>query len=305
MQRYSAIYKLMGNRFTFTVVAPSQQWADAWIELARHEVARIEVLLTTYSETSETALVNRNASIAPVQVSCELLDLVERSLKISQLTQGAFDITYGGIDKRLWNFDTTLTALPSAKVAAQSVRLIDYRNIIIDRTNQTLFLKEKGMRIGFGGIGKGYAADRARALLMSEGAPGGIINASGDMCVWGSPPEGNGWRIGISAPDAPDKPFSHLNLTDQAVATSGNYEKFVVIDGKHYSHTIDPRTGLPVSGIKSVTVVAPTAELADAMTTPLWVMGVEQGMALMNKLKGMACVMIDEQNRIYTSGNIK
>lgn len=297
--------KLMGNRFEITVVGEDQAWADEHIDAAVEEIRRIERLLTTYDENSETSQINRYAGLTPITISAETQGLIERSVRISRLTQGAFDITYGSVDKRLWNFDTAMTSLPDAETAKKMVRLIDYRNILLDREQGTVFLKHTGMRIGFGGIGKGYAADRARQLLKGKGVTSGIINASGDLSVWGSQPDGRPWTIGVVHPDASDQPFSYMQLSNMAVATSGNYEKYAIIDGKKYSHTIDPRTGLPVSGIKSVTIIAPYAEIADAMATPVMVMGIEAGLDMINQMKNIECILIDDNNRIYTSANIK
>jgi hypothetical protein len=155
--------KLMGNRFEITVVADDAAWADTVIAAAVAEIQRIEYLLTTFSDTSETYLVNENAGIAPVQVSSETIGLIQRAVRISKITQGAFDITYGSIDKSLWNFDKDMTSLPDRATAIRSVCLINYKNVIIDEAACTVFLKEKGMRIGFGGIGKGYAAEKAKS----------------------------------------------------------------------------------------------------------------------------------------------
>jgi FAD:protein FMN transferase len=233
-----------------------------------------------------------------------LLQLVQRSLRISGLTQGAFDITYGSIDKRLWNFDKTMKALPDAATARQMVRLINYHNVIVDEDAGTVFLKEKGMRIGFGGIGKGYAAEKAKQLLQQMGVQSGIVNASGDLTAWGLQPDGKPWTIGIAHPDVAALPFSYLSISDMAIATSGNYEKFVIIGGKKFSHTINPRTGLPVTGIKSVTIICNNAEMADAMATPVTIMGIEAGLYMVNQLKGIGCIMIDDNNRVFTSKNI-
>lgn len=296
--------KLMGNRFEITVVADDNQWANDMIAAAVAEIQRIEKLLTTFSTTSETYLINENAGIVPVVVCTETLELIKRSLRISKLTQGAFDITYGSVDKRLWNFDKTMTALPDPTLARQAVKLIDYRNVLIDDSASTVFLKEKGMRIGFGGIGKGYAAEKARQLLQEKGVQSGIVNASGDLTTWGLQPDGKPWTIGIAHPDAADHPFSYMEISDMAVATSGNYEKYVLIDGVKYSHTIDPRTGMPVTGIKSVTIICANAEMADAMATPVTIMGIEAGLYMVNQLKGVGCIIIDDNNRIFTSDNI-
>ena len=294
----------MGNRFEICVCGDDASWAEQCIDKAIIEIQRIEKLLTTFDEGSETNLINRNAGIMPVKVSAETFYLVRRSIKLSGLTQGAFDITYGSVDKRLWNFDTTMTSLPDPAIARRSVRLINYRNIILDNLNLTVFLKEKGMRIGFGGIGKGYAADRARTLLQNEGVKDGFVNAAGDLTAWGNQPDGKPWTIGIANPDAKQYPFSTLQISDSAVATSGNYEKFVVIDGNKYSHTIDPKTGLPVTGIKSVTIISPHAEVSDALATPVMIMGTEVGLDLINQIHGIGCIIVDDHNRIYTSKNI-
>lgn len=296
--------KLMGNRFELTVVSDSEEWANERIEAGVEEIQRIERLLTTFSDNSETNLVNQNAGIAPVRVSRETFDLVERSLRISAITQGAFDITYGSIDKRLWNFDKTMTALPDKETALKMVRLINYHNVLLDRAQCTIYLKEQGMRIGFGGIGKGYAAERAKQVMKDMGVTSGVVNASGDLCAWGYQPNGEPWTIGIVSPDAVRQVFSYLSVTDMAVATSGNYEKYVMIDGKRYSHTIDPRTGLPVAGIKSVTIITTNAEIADAMATPVMVMGIYTGLDLINQMKNIEAIIIDDNNRLYTSKNI-
>ena len=297
--------RLMGNNFSISVAAADEDFAYQCIDAAVDEIRRIEKLLTTFDENSQTNLINANAGIQPVIVDKEVIDIIERSVKISKLTQGAFDITYGSIDKRFWNFDKAMTALPDKESAKQSVRLINYKNIISDRIAGTVFLKEKGMRIGFGGIGKGYAAEKAKLLLKEKGIQCGVVNASGDLATWGLLPNGKQWTIGIADPDNRDDLFSYLEISDMAVATSGNYEKFVIIDGQKYSHTINPKTGFPVKGIKSVTIICANAEVADAFATPVTVMGVKAGLFLINQLKGIECIIIDDNNNIYTSNNIK
>jgi thiamine biosynthesis lipoprotein len=295
--------KLMGNIFSMAVVAEDVAWAGHCMDLAVQEISRIESLLTTFRDESQTQAINQQAGIRPVRVDREVFDLIVRSIRISELTQGAFDITYGSVDKRLWNFDRSMTSLPDPAIARQAVRLINYQNIILDEANSTVFLKHAGMRIGFGGIGKGYAADRAKQLLVSLGVRSGVVNAAGDLTVWGKQAGGKPWTVGIADPDT-KVPFSSLTLTDSAIATSGNYEKYVVIDGKRYSHTIDPNTGLPVRGIKSVSVISPMAELSDALATPVTVMGRRAGLNMINQMKGVACIIIDDDNQLFTSKNI-
>ena len=304
MEKFSKSLKLMGNMFTITVVSENPVFAEENIQIAIAEIQRIEALFTTYNAESQTYLINKNAGIQPVVVDKEVFDLIQRSLHISKITQGAFDISYGSIDKSLWNFDKTMTQLPSAQMALKMVHLINYNNIILNPEDQTVFLKEKRMRIGFGGIGKGYAAEMAKKVLVKNGVKSGIINASGDLTAWGFQPNGKPWTIGIANPNVPENAFSYLEISNKAIATSGNYEKFVTIKGKKYSHTIDPKTGLPITGIKSVTVISNNAEFADAMATPIAVMGIENGLFLVNQLPDLYCIIIDDDNKIYTSKNI-
>ena len=301
---YKRAVRLMGNRFEISVVSHDESWANNRIDAAIAEISRIEKLLTTFDDNSQTNQINKNAGIQPVKVDEEVFDLIARSIKISWLTQGAFDITYGSIDKSLWNFDLNMKHLPNAETATSAVRLINYRNIMLDEINTTVLLKEKGMRIGFGGIGKGYAAEKAKAVLKGLGVESGVVNASGDLNTWGTQPNGEKWTVGIVKPDASNEIFSYLNISGMAVATSGNYEKYVMIGGKKYSHTIDPHTGLPISGIKSVTIITNNAELADAMTTPVMIMGIKAGLDLINQMKNIEAIIIDDNNHLHKSNNI-
>lgn len=304
LKEFKRPQKLMGNAFEITVVSDDEKTANSHIDAAIEEIRRIEKLLTTFSDESQTNLINRNAGIQPVKVDWEIFDLIERSLRISKITDGFFDISYGGIDKSFWNFDKEMKHLPDPDLIKEHLKLVNYQNIILDRENQTVFLKEKGMRIGFGGIGKGYAAEMAKRMLQNRGVVSGIVNASGDLTTWGNQANGKSWTVGIADPDNSKQPFSYMNITDMAVATSGNYEKFVVINGKKYSHTINPKTGMPVSGVKSVTIFCPNAEIADAMATPVSIMGIDAALNMVNQINQLECIIIDDQDRIYSSQNI-
>lgn len=296
--------QLMGCNFEITVVASSKEKANNSINLAVSEITRIEKLISSWDPNSQTSLINRNAGVQPVQVDVELIELIERSVAISELTDGAFDISFASIDK-VWKFDGSMKEMPSKEIIHSSVALIDFENIIIDKKNSSVFLPQKGMKIGFGGIGKGYAADKAKALLQENGIEAGIINASGDMNTWGTQPNGQKWKVAITNPLNKEKSFGLLPIEKGAVVTSGNYEKFVVFNGIRYTHIIDPRTGYPSSGILSVTVFAPKAELADALATAIFVMGIETGLNRVNQLPGIECIIIDEQGGIHQSENIK
>jgi thiamine biosynthesis lipoprotein len=297
--------KKMGNHFEITVAVEEEARGFEIIEAAYDYIQTIENQLTTYNENSDTARINAAAGIHPVEVPSETFALIQRCQRISRITQGAFDITYGSVDKSLWNFDTSMSRLPDAATAKRMVRLINYENVELNVQDQSVFLREKGMRIGFGGIGKGYAAEKTREWMRQQGITAGIVNASGDLTTWGKQPNGKSWTIGIADPNQSSTIFSYLEVSDMAVATSGNYEKFIVIEGRKYSHTIDPRSGLPITGIKSVTIITPNAELADALTTPVAIMGIEAGMDLVNQLQQVECIIIDDNDQIFTSQNIQ
>ena len=292
----------MGSDFEITVVSKTQKQADRQIGIAIGEIRRIEALISSWKATSETSSINKNAGIAPVKISEELFSLIQRAIQISKLTDGAFDISYASMDQ-LWKYDGSMTQMPSKEAIKKSVAKVGYTAIVLDPKNSTVFLKNKGMKIGFGAIGKGYAADKAKKLLISNGVSGGIINASGDINSWGSKPNGSSWQVAITNPLNKNKAFAMLPIKD-AVVTSGNYEKYVTFNSRRYSHIIDPRTGYPSQGIISVTVFAPKAELADALATSVFVMGVETGIDRINQLKAVECIIITDTGNIITSNNL-
>lgn len=303
-QVYHKSLTLMGNRFDLTVVAKDQTTADGYINLAINEITRIEKLISSWNPATETSEINRNAGIKPVIVDEELFQLIKRAIKISKLTRGAFDISYASMDK-IWHFDGSMKKMPSKEEIKKSVAKVGYQNIILNDEKHSVFLKLKGMKIGFGGIGKGYAADKAKALLISKGVEAGIINASGDLNTWSTQPDGKDWMVAIVNPLNKKKVFSWMPVKNSAVVTSGNYEKYVKFNNVLYTHIIDPRTGYPATGVLSVSIFTKNAELADALATSIFVMGKETGLDFVNQLKGVDCIIIDENNTIITSKNIK
>jgi len=293
----------MGTRFEITLVS-TQESANQYLNAAQGEIERIERLISSWDANSQTAEINRQAGIKPVKVAKELYDLIARSIEISKITQGAFDISYAALDP-VWFFDGRMKAVPSESERLKSVQNIGFKDLVLNAKEQTVYLPKKGMKIGFGAIGKGYAADATKKLMKSLGVSSGIINASGDLTSWGKKPDGTDWQVGISNPENPAKVFSWFPVRDAAVATSGNYEKYVTLEGKQYSHIMDPRTGMPVSGIKSVTVFAPKAELADAFATAVFIMGIDTGIDTISQLPGMSCIIVDAENNIHHSPNIQ
>lgn len=294
---------LMGSRFDITISAKTDLAAEAYIDTAVVEITRIENVISEWREATLVSEINRNAGIKPVKVTKELFDLTQRAIRFSEISHGAFDITFASMDK-IWKFDGSMTELPKPKHVRKAIKIVGYQNIIMDAENSTIFLKLPGMKIGFGSTGKGYAADKTKDLLMAKGVEAGIINASGDMNSWGKQPDGTNWTVGIADPLDSENVFAVFPLFDSAVVTSGDYEKFIMLGGKKYSHIIDPRTGYPARGISSVTVFAKSAELANGFSTSIIVMGKEAGLDMVNQIPEIGCIIVDQYGKMYYSKNI-
>ncbi|MBA6314516.1 FAD:protein FMN transferase [Cellulophaga baltica] len=299
----SETMKLMGSRFDITIVAEAESTAKKNIADAVAEISRIEKMISSWDETSETSEINRNAGIKPVKVSAELFGLIERSIKISEITDGAFDISYASMDK-VWKFDGSMRHPPTSEQITASIAKVGYQKIQLDKEQLTVFLPDEGMKIGFGALGKGYAADKAKELMLSKKVFAGVINASGDLTTWGRQATGEKWIVGISNPLDREKVFSWLPLDESSIATSGNYEKYLVFEGEKHSHIIDPRTGYPSKGISSVSVFSKSAELCDALATAVFIMGIDTGISLINQLKETEVIVVDSQNKIFKSNGI-
>ncbi|MGE3802059.1 MAG: FAD:protein FMN transferase, partial [Candidatus Kapaibacterium sp.] len=301
-REFRASALLMGSAFEFTIVASDSLRATKLLQQSIEEIRRIEYLLSEWIDTSQTSQLNNLAGKGSLSVAPELYDLLKRSLAISRLTQGAFDVSFAGAGK-LWKFDGTQRALPDSATVLQAVENVGFEKIqLLDSTR--VFLKREGMRIGFGSIGKGYAAERVAKMLKAEGVRAGVINASGDLRAWGTRPDGSAWRVGIANPKDRSEMILWLPIKDGAVATSGNYEKFFELNGVRYAHIIDPRTGWPAQGVKSVTIISPSAELSDALATGVFVLGVEVGLDLIEQLPDVECIIIDSHDQIFTSSDI-
>lgn len=294
---------MLGSPFEMTVVAKDTIQGNIYIDIAVAEVKRIENLISDWIPTTQISQVSKNSGIQPVKVDKEVYDLVERAIKVSQLTSGAFDISYASMDK-IWKFDGSMKEMPTLEAIKQSVARIGYQKIVLDAKAQTIYLKEKGMKLGLGGIGQGYIADKIKDLLLSKGCTSGIVNVSGDINAWGYQTTGKPWTVAIVNPMNKNKVFATFPLENSSVETSGSYEKFVVFDGKRYSHIIDPRTGYPAQGVVSVSVFAKQTEIADALATGIFVLGVDVGLNLVNQLKGIGCIIVDDKGEIHTSKNI-
>lgn len=294
---------LMGATFEITVVAQDEEIGFINIEEAAAEIKRIERLISSWDPESETTRINQNAGIQPVRVSEELYNLIERCVQISEITKGAFDISYATVDE-LWAFDGSMIYAPTDSEIRKALANMGYQKIVLDPETHSVFLRKKGMKIGFGAIGKGYAADKAKALLSSRMVPAGMINAGGDITTWGTKATGEKWMIGVANPVGNGSIITWVPLVESSVAISGNHRRYITIGGNRYTDILDPRTGYPIIGVSRVTIFGRTAEFCDALSTAIFVLGKDEGLALVNQLGGIEAVIEDTGGAMYESQGI-
>lgn len=294
----------MGGRFELTIVAPDDSSANQYIDTIVAEIARIEGLISDWQSTSQVSEINRNAGIRPVQVDRELIDLTNRALYFSQVTEGAFDISFAAMEK-VWRFDGSMDTLPSEELIKKSVANVGYKHIRVDTLHSSIFLEKKGMKIGFGALGEGYAADYCRRLMRAKGIQGGVVNATGDISAWGNPVQQTAWQFGIAHPRHRRQTLGIISLNDGAVTTSGSYEKFAEINGVRYSHIINPATGYPATGLISVTIVGPDAETANALSASIMVLGEKKGIELLHQFPAYQFLLVTDKGRVKKSRHLK
>ncbi len=295
---------LMGGRFDITIVAENANEAERHIDTIITEITRIENLISDWKADSQVSLVNDNAGIRPVKVDREVFELTVRAIQLSQITNGAFDISFAAME-RIWKFDGSMTSMPDSAAIKKSVEKVGYKNIILDSAASTIFLQLKGMKIGFGALGEGYAADKCRDMMINKEIKSGIINASGDISSWGKQPNGKNWLIGITNPKQTNELLTTVSLQQGAVTTSGSYEKFAEINGIRYSHIINPATGYPSTGLTSVTIFGPNAEFANGLSTSIMVLGENAGKELIKKFPNYRFIMINDKGKIIRSKRLK
>ena len=302
--QYKEVLLLMGTRFELTALADTDSAAYKAVQAGITEIRRIETLISSWDSASQTSAVNRAAGQHPVRVDLELYRLIERAQRVAALTNGAFDISFAGA-ARLWTFDgQTVPTLPDSARVAAAVALVDHLQIELSAVDTSVFLRRAGMRIGFGAIGKGYAANRARAVMQAMGVRGGVVNAAGDLTAWGVSPHPDGWSVQITDPSDWQRTLGSLRIADGAVVTSGDYANYFIHAGRRYAHILDPRTGYPTTSLRSATVVCPDAELADALATALFVLGPEAGIALIDRLKHIECLLVASDGQLHRSAGL-
>jgi thiamine biosynthesis lipoprotein len=293
---------LMGTMVEITVVAPTDAIAQAALSTGFHEIRRLEDLLSTWIETSELSRVNQAAGQAPVPVGAETFELLTRALQVADYTEGGFNIAIGPA-VQLWKI-TESQRIPSPIELDIAGQFVDYHRIRLDPNRRTVFLEKPGMRLDVGGIGKGYAAEKAAAAMRDIGATGGLVAVAGDFRVFGRRADGTAWPVGIQHPRAKGTILASLESSDEAVSTSGDYERFFIKDGVRYHHILDPRTLHPARLCQSVTIIAGDATLADALATGVFVMGPVRGMELVERL-GVGAVIVDAEGRIMVSARLR
>lgn len=294
---------LMDTIVSITVVSESKEKAEAAIDRAFREIKRLEGLLNFYSGKSDVAEINRNSGIKPVHVSPETYDLVRISRTISEETGGVFDITIGPISGL---YDFVRKKRPSLQEIHSLIPLVGYKRMVLNPEEMTVYLKKKGMKIDPGGIAKGYAADRAVEILKKAGIKAALVAIAGDIRCYGTKPDGEDWIVGIQNPRAGKgkEVFATIRLKDMAISTSGDYQRYFIEDGKRYHHILDPATGLPATGLISVSVVGPLATYTDSLATAVFVRGLPEGKRLAEKM-GYYIIAVDQEGNIHISDTIK
>ena len=306
---------LMDTFVTITVVSNSKDRAENAINTAFSEIEKLEKLSNFFSSESEVSRINKNAGISGVRVSPDILDMLNKAITVSEKTEGSFDVTIGPVIS-LYDFHKKIK--PEESAVKKNLSLVDYRELIIDRNRSTAFLRKTGMLIDLGGIAKGYAADKAVETLKRKGINSGLVSVAGDIKAFGLKPDGKPWNIGIRNPrissNTPlvkggkggfsDDIMATLELKDMAISTSGDYERFFIIDGRRYHHLLSPKTGYPAEGCQSVSVITKEGAFTDAFATGVFILGPEKGIKVLEKL-GFDGIIVDSQGKVHTTPNIR
>ncbi len=293
---------LMGTLVEITVVHHNRQEADKAIKNAFEEMEQIEGLMSKFIKTSDVYRINENAGKDFVEVDDEVYHVIEESIRYSELSNGAFDITIGAVDS-LWDFEKE-NSIPSPDEISSNLHLVDYHNITL-RDNRRIKLQKPGMMIDMGGVAKGYAVDKGIEVLKRFGIKNAIINAGGDLRAIGKKATNKPWHIGIQHPRDKTKILTTLDVENTSIATSGDYQKYFVVDNVRYHHILDPKTGGPAKGCQSVTIMANDAITADIVATVVFVKGPYKGMKFIESLKDIEGIIISTNGKEMISSGLK
>jgi len=292
----------MGTVIEITLIADDEEAANKASLQAFQEIKRIETLMSPWLDSSDVTRINRSAGKERVKVSPETFEVIKKAQEISELSEGGFDITVGPLTE-LWREARKKTIPPSIEEVKEKLGLVNFKNIETDQDGK-VFLKNKDMAIDLGGIAKGYAVDRAFELLKSLGYKNLIVNAGGDLRVGGTKNK-QPWSIGIQNPREFQKILARISVSDTAIATSGDYEKFFIYEGKRYHHIFNPKDGFPTDDCQSVTILCKEGMIADALATAVFVLGRGKGYSLCQKFEGVDCIIVDKEGKIIFSPGLK
>ncbi len=291
---------VMGTRVSVDVWHQDPAEGRSAVAAVMAEYRRIDELMSTYKPSSEMSAINAGAAHGPMSIGAELFKLIEQALELSRITDGAFDITYESVG---YLYDFRQRRRPGSDAINARLAAIDYRHVKLDSAAGTIRFAHPDVRLNLGGIAKGYAVERGAQIVASRGVRHALLNAGGDTRVLGDR-RGQPWMVGVRAPRDGQRMLTRLPLVDEAISTSGDYERFFEEDGRRYHHIINPASGAPTQGIQSVTVIGPDATMTDALSTSVFVMGLEAGMALLGRLPDYEGVVIDERGRLYYSAGL-
>ena len=298
MQRTEAI---MGTRCYVELWADDPVKGNDAIDAVMAELRRIDDLMSHYKPESQLSAINQHANERPVQVDKELFDLIKLSTHYSQITEGAFDITYASVG---YLYDYRRRIHPTEEQIKQALPSVNWRNMLLDEQHHTVRFEHAGMRIDLGGIGKGYAVDRGIEVLKARGIDRALVTAGGDSRIIGDR-NGRPWLVAIRHPDNPNKVVTRIPLSDSAMSTSGDYERYFDEDGVRYHHIIDPRTGHSASKVRSATILAPTATQTDGMSKTAFVLGAEKALEIINKMPEYDAVFVLPDGRVLYSNGLR
>ena len=304
----AAVYRksssVMGTALDVTLLAASEEEANRAFYAVELEMKRLESVMSEWLESSPVSEVNRAAGKKPVKVPQELFSVIAAALQVSEISGGAFDVTWASM-RVLWDFRPGHERAPTLEEVRVKLGLVDYRDVALDAAASTVFLKRAGMAIGLGGIAKGYAVDKAMEAVIKTGVTDAIVKAGGDIRVQGRSENGLAWEVGIQDPRDPSRLMAKLRLSNASISTSGDYERFFIKDGHLYHHIIDPKTGFPARGARSVTVIGPDTMTTDALSTAVFVLGPRKGMELVEKLPGVEAIIVDSDGAVTSSGGVE
>ncbi|HSZ81184.1 MAG TPA: FAD:protein FMN transferase [Polyangia bacterium] len=305
----SRTYGVMGTSATFTIWTADAARAEQAFAAADTEIERIERLMTDWERPewtpSDVVRINKAAGKQAVKVSEETLAVIEKSLEMSKRSEGAFDVTFA-VMRGIWKFDEDLDpTVPAPEEIARRRKFINWRDVIVNHAARTVKLRRPEMRLGLGGIAKGYAVDKCVAVLRAAGFSDFMVQAGGDLFVAGSKGPAS-WMVGVRDPrGGPKDIIARMPIRDHAFSTAGDYERSFVVDGRRYHHIIDPKTGYPATASREVTIFAPTAFLADALDDAVFILGPKKGLALVDAYPDCAALIVDAANQVWTSKSLE